>query len=98
MPGGVRAGEEVSLWGTFALNFSLPFILLTDALNRGLEAVLSQQVSGAVDRPIVYISRKLCEWEARWYGGERVPGHPVGGRLSSLLPPGPPLFKLFRFS
>lgn len=39
-------------------NLSLSFILQIDALNRGLGALLSQQVRG-VDRPVVYISRKL---------------------------------------
>ncbi|XP_077954435.1 uncharacterized protein LOC120834331 isoform X1 [Gasterosteus aculeatus] len=37
----------------------------TDASNRGLGAVLSQQVQG-VDRPVLYISRKLSEREARY--------------------------------
>ena len=46
-------------------NFSLPFTLQTDASNRGLGAVLSQQVEG-VDRPVLYISRKLSEREGRY--------------------------------
>ncbi|XP_062418320.1 uncharacterized protein LOC134129059 [Pungitius pungitius] len=37
----------------------------TDASDRGLGAVLSQEVGG-VDRPVVYISRKLSEREARY--------------------------------
>jgi len=37
-------------------NFSLPFTLQTDAANRWLGSVLSQQVEG-VDRPVLYISR-----------------------------------------
>ncbi|KAM6938626.1 uncharacterized protein PEZ65_004871 [Lycodopsis pacificus] len=37
----------------------------TDASNRGLGAVLSQQVEG-VDRPVLYISRKLSERETRY--------------------------------
>ncbi|XP_051250266.1 uncharacterized protein LOC127360052 [Dicentrarchus labrax] len=37
----------------------------TDASNRGLGAVLSQQVQG-VDRPVLYISRKLSERESRY--------------------------------
>ncbi|XP_034446667.1 uncharacterized protein LOC117764737 [Hippoglossus hippoglossus] len=37
----------------------------TDASNRGLGAVLSQQVGG-VDHPVLYISRKLSEREARY--------------------------------
>ncbi|XP_026003826.1 uncharacterized protein LOC113009615 [Astatotilapia calliptera] len=46
-------------------NFSLPFVLQTDASDRGLGAVLSQQVRGA-DRPVLYISRKLAERERRY--------------------------------
>ncbi|XP_072767927.1 uncharacterized protein [Nerophis lumbriciformis] len=41
-----------------------------DASGRGLGAVLSQQVEG-VDRPILYISRKLSEREARYSTVER---------------------------
>nr|XP_024655059.1 uncharacterized protein LOC112430808 [Maylandia zebra] len=37
----------------------------TDASDRGLGAVLSQQVRGA-DRPVLYISRKLAERERRY--------------------------------
>ncbi|KAL6118082.1 uncharacterized protein ACO6RY_15748 [Pungitius sinensis] len=44
-------------------NFSLPFVLQTDSSDRGLGAVLSQE---GVDRPVVYISRKLSEREARY--------------------------------
>ncbi|XP_059210478.1 uncharacterized protein LOC131989303 [Centropristis striata] len=51
-------------------NFSLPFVLQTDASGRGLGAVLSQQVQG-VDRPVLYISRKLSEREARYSTVER---------------------------
>ena len=43
----------------------LPFILQTDASDRGLGAVLTQQVEG-VDRPVVYISRKLSQWETKY--------------------------------
>jgi len=46
-------------------NFSLPVTLQTDASNRGLGAVLPQQVEG-VDRPVLYISRKLSEREGRY--------------------------------
>ena len=51
-------------------NFSLPFVLQTDVSGRGLGAVLSQQVRG-VDRPVLYISRKLSEREARYSTVER---------------------------
>ena len=46
-------------------NFSLPFVLQTDASNRGLGAVLSQEVEG-VDRPVLYISRKLAQREVSY--------------------------------
>ncbi|KAM9735597.1 uncharacterized protein ACNS7B_014771 [Menidia menidia] len=42
----------------------------TDASGRGLGAVLSQQVRG-VDRPVLYISRKLSDREARYSTVER---------------------------
>ncbi|KAM9752566.1 uncharacterized protein ACNS7B_009019 [Menidia menidia] len=42
----------------------------TDASGRGLGAVLSQQVQG-VDRPVLYISRKLSDREARYSTVER---------------------------
>ena len=51
-------------------NFSLPFVVQADASGRGLGAVLSQRVRG-VDRPVVYISRKLSEREARYSTVER---------------------------
>ena len=49
----------------FTPNFSLPFILQTDASDRGLGAVLTQQVKG-VDRPVLYISRKLSQRETKY--------------------------------
>ena len=49
----------------FTPNFSLPFILQTDASDRGLGAVLTQQVEG-VDRPVLYISRKLSQRETKY--------------------------------
>ena len=49
----------------FTPNFSLPFILQTDASDRGLGAVLTQQVEG-VDRPMLYISRKLTQRESKY--------------------------------
>ncbi len=39
-------------------DFSLPFLLQTDASDRGLGAILSQEVGGE-ERPVLYISRKL---------------------------------------
>ena len=49
----------------FTPNFSLPFNLQTDASDRGLGAILTQQVEG-VDRPVLYISRKLSQREMRY--------------------------------
>ncbi|KAK5862983.1 hypothetical protein PBY51_000047 [Eleginops maclovinus] len=49
----------------FTPNFSLPFVLQTDASNSGVGAVLSQQVEG-VDRPVLYISRKLAQREVNY--------------------------------
>uniref|UniRef100_A0A8C1LM62 Gypsy retrotransposon integrase-like protein 1 n=1 Tax=Cyprinus carpio TaxID=7962 RepID=A0A8C1LM62_CYPCA len=48
-----------------APNFSLPFILQTDASDRGLGAVLSQEVEGE-ERPVLYISRKLSKRETMY--------------------------------
>ena len=47
-----------------APNFDLPFSLQTDASDRGLGAVLTQQVEG-VDHPVLYLSRKLSDREGR---------------------------------
>ncbi len=46
-------------------NFDLPFLLQTDASDRGLGAVLSQVV-GAEERPVLYLSRKLSKRETRY--------------------------------
>lgn len=72
----------------YTSNFSLPFILHTDASNRGLGAMLSQQVRvGEVDHPVVYISRKLSEQEASAVGSGtwRRSSWPSGGRSILLL-------------
>ena len=49
----------------FTPNFSLPFNLQTDTSDQGLGAGLTQQVEG-VDRPVLYISRKLSQREAKY--------------------------------
>lgn len=49
-------------------NFSLLFVLETDASNRGLGGVLSQQVGG-VDQPVLFIRRKLSERKSRYSTG-----------------------------
>ncbi len=41
-------------------DFSLPFLLQTDASDRGLGAVLTQEIGGE-ERPVLYISRKLSK-------------------------------------
>ncbi len=46
-------------------NFDLPFLLQTDASDRGLGAVLSQVVGGE-ERPVLYLSRKLSKRETRY--------------------------------
>ncbi|KAG1928644.1 interferon-induced very large GTPase 1-like [Pimephales promelas] len=48
-----------------APDFSLPFILQTDASDKGLGAVLSQEVEGE-ERPVLYISRKLSKRETMY--------------------------------
>ena len=48
-----------------APNFALPFSVQADASDRGLGAVLTQQVGGA-DRPVLYLSRKLSDREGRY--------------------------------
>ncbi|CAM4612755.1 unnamed protein product [Leuciscus chuanchicus] len=48
-----------------APDFSLPFILQTDASDRGMGAVLSQEVEGE-ERPVLYISRKLSKRETMY--------------------------------
>jgi len=56
--------EKVSLWEA-APNFELPFVSQTDAPNRVLGAVLSQEVDG-IARPVLYLRRKLVEREERY--------------------------------
>ncbi|KAL0190638.1 hypothetical protein M9458_013336, partial [Cirrhinus mrigala] len=46
-------------------DFSLPFLLQTDASDRGLGAVLSQEIEGE-ERPVLYISRKLSKRETKY--------------------------------
>ncbi len=46
-------------------NFALPFLLQTDASDRGLGAVLAQVVGGE-ERPVLYRSRKLSKRETRY--------------------------------
>ncbi len=46
-------------------DFSLPFLLQTDASDRGLGAVLTQEMGGE-ERPVLYISRKLSKRETMY--------------------------------
>ncbi len=46
-------------------NFDLPFLLQTEASDRGLGAVLAQVVGGE-ERPVLYLSRKLSKRETRY--------------------------------
>ncbi len=46
-------------------DFSLPFLLQTDASDRGLGAVLTQEIGGE-ERPVLYISRKLSKRETMY--------------------------------
>ncbi len=46
-------------------DFSLPFLLQTDASDRGLGAVLTQEIGGE-EHPVLYISRKLSKRETMY--------------------------------
>ncbi len=46
-------------------DFSLPFLLQMDASDRGLGAVLTQEIGGE-ERPVLYISRKLSKRETMY--------------------------------
>jgi len=74
----------------FTPNFELPFVLQTNASNSGLGAPLAQEVEG-VDRPVLYLSRKLEEREERYSTVERECQCPTvlppGMRLHNLLAP-----------
>ena len=47
-------------------DFDKQFLLQTDASDRRVGAVLSQQDEDGRDRPIAYFSRKLLPWETRY--------------------------------
>ncbi len=69
-------------------DFSLPFLLQTDASDRGLGAVLAQEIEGE-ERPVLYISRKLSKRETMYSTIEKeVSGNPVGRSHPPLLSPG----------
>lgn len=83
--------EGKSRFPTVTFDFSLPFVLQTDASDRGLGAVLSQVVEGE-DRPILYISRKLSVRETKYSTIERVYGHEVGSPHPPILPAEMPFY------
>ena len=47
-------------------DFSRMLVLQTDALDRGVGAVLSQRADDGVDRPVAFYSRKLLPREERY--------------------------------
>ena len=47
-------------------NFDRPFVLQTDASNRGVGAVLSQSDESGDEHPVAYFSRKLLDREERY--------------------------------
>ena len=47
-------------------DFSLPFVVQTDASDRGVGAVLSQKDDMREEHPVEYFSRKLLPWEGRY--------------------------------
>ena len=47
-------------------DFSQPFILQTDASERGVGAVLSQEDNMGKDHPVAYYSKKLLPREVRY--------------------------------
>ncbi len=64
---GVHPGKGCSVCGPLlhSPDFSLPFLLQTDASDRGLGAVLTQEIGGE-ERPVLYISRKLSKRETMY--------------------------------
>ncbi|XP_078240212.1 uncharacterized protein LOC144586237 [Pogona vitticeps] len=54
----------------YAPDFSLPFILQTDASDRGIGAVLAQEKSG-IEYPIMYLSKKLSPREQKYAAIEK---------------------------
>ena len=70
-----------------SLDFTRPFILQTDASDRGIGAVLRRILRGK-EHPIAYFSNKLLPREERYSinGGEGMPRHQVEHSNISHLP------------
>ena len=64
-------------------DFSLPFVLQTDASGRAIGAVLSQVVGDGEEHPVVYYSRKLLPREEKYSTIEK--------DKKKSVPPGPSL-------
>jgi len=76
-------------------NFDHPFLLQTDASDRGLGEVLAQVVGGE-EQPVLYLSGKLSKRETRYSTIEkRVFGHWVGRPHPPVLPLGLGIHSLF---
>ncbi len=67
-------------------NFQKEFIVQTDASDRGVGAVFSQQDNQGNDKPVAFYSRKLLPREERYSVIERVPSNKVS---STDIPPVP---------
>jgi hypothetical protein len=52
---------------TGCTDFTKPFIVQTDASERGVGAVLSQESEDGVDKPVAYFSRKLLPREEKYF-------------------------------
>lgn len=57
---------------------------LTDLTRKSAPDMVRWPGGVRADLPVVYISQKLSEWEARYSTVERMSGHPVGGWLSII--------------
>lgn len=68
----------------FHPDFTEQLILKTDASEVGFGVVLSKEVEGK-EHLLLFINRKLFPWEVNYSVIERVPGHEMGHRGTSLL-------------
>ena len=56
-------------------DFSKPFVLQTDASDRAVGAMLSQEGDGGQEHAVAYFSKKLLPREETFYGGYRMSSH-----------------------